>query len=65
MLDEATRAHQGDFVEFLAAGTAAVGAYHCASCGYGVTVQAELPSCPMCAGSVWEPAAPWRPRLNG
>lgn len=44
----------GDYVEFVVAGTSAVGAYHCSSCGYGVTVHTELPSCPMCAGETWE-----------
>jgi rubrerythrin len=45
------------YVEFLAAGEAATGAYHCSECGYGVAVQRVLPLCPMCHGSVWEPSA--------
>ena len=49
-----------DHVEFLAAGTVAVGEYHCASCGYGVTVHEALPRCPMCSGTAWEQAA-WSP----
>lgn len=57
MLDQAAESQgRGDgYVEFAAAGTAARGAYHCAECGYGVTVQAELPRCPMCSGTTWEP----------
>lgn len=46
------------YVEFAATGEPVVGAYHCAECGYGVTVQRELPLCPMCGGTAWE-AAPW------
>jgi rubrerythrin len=49
-----------DLVEFVTAGTAAAGEYHCAACGYGVTVHAALPLCPMCGGTTWEPAA-WSP----
>jgi rubredoxin len=62
MLDEArhTTQEEGDYVEFAVAGTAASGAYHCSSCGYGVTVHAALPRCPMCAGTTWEPAD-WSP----
>jgi len=62
MLDEASSitVRDGDFVEFLAAGTDAVGEYHCSACGYGVTVHAALPQCPMCAGTTWEPSA-WSP----
>jgi rubrerythrin len=62
MLDEATtrNAGDGDFVEFTATGTSAVGEYHCAACGYGVTVHAALPQCPMCSGTSWEPSA-WSP----
>jgi hypothetical protein len=50
----------GDFVPFLAAGTNATGQFHCAACGYGVTIHAELPTCPMCGGDMWEEAA-WSP----
>jgi hypothetical protein len=53
-------AEDGDYVEFLVAGARAVGAYHCSSCAYGVTVHGVLPACPMCAGESWEPA-PWSP----
>lgn len=64
MLDEAgrTRSNHGDFVGFANAGAAAKGEFHCSACGYGVSVNAFLPECPMCAGTVWEPAAPARPR---
>jgi rubredoxin len=62
LLDEARKpgATDGDYVEFLSAGTTATGAYHCSGCGYGVTVYTALPQCPMCAGTAWEPA-PWSP----
>jgi rubredoxin len=50
----------GDYVEFVAAGAAARGEFHCSNCGYGVTVHATLPRCPMCAGTTWEQAA-WSP----
>jgi rubrerythrin len=62
MLDEgaSTKLQDGDYVEFLDTGATAVGEYHCSSCGYGVTVHATLPQCPMCAGTTWEPSA-WSP----
>jgi len=62
MLDEARHAAQseGDFVDFYAAGSAARGEFHCSDCGYGVTVHATLPQCPMCACTTWEPAD-WTP----
>jgi rubrerythrin len=62
MLDEARHAAQGegDFVEFYAAGSAARGEFHCSDCGYGVTVHATLPQCPMCSCATWEPAD-WTP----
>ena len=58
MLDGAAqgRSTDGDFVEFAVAGAAAEGEYHCSSCGYGVSIHAFLPRCPMCAGETWEPA---------
>ena len=43
------------FVDFVAAGEDANGQYHCAECGYGVSVQRRLPLCPMCGGVSWEP----------
>jgi hypothetical protein len=62
MLDQARQAEaeNGNFVEFVTAGTSVTGEYHCSSCGYGVTLHAELPTCPMCAGTTWEPHA-WSP----
>ena len=62
MLDRASeeRTGEGDYVEFSVSGAPAAGEYHCADCGYGVTVQATLPQCPMCAGTTWEPHA-WSP----
>lgn len=49
-----------EYVPFHAAGSAAKGEYHCAECGYGVTVYKELPVCPMCASGSWELAG-WSP----
>jgi rubrerythrin len=62
MLDEnrTVDTTEADYVEFVSAGTAVVGAYHCAGCGYGVTLRSALPVCPMCAGKTWE-QAPWSP----
>ena len=59
MIDEAreVRPEDGDFVEFVIAGAPASGAFHCAGCGYGVTVYATLPRCPMCGGTTWERAS--------
>ena len=39
---------------FFAAGTAAAGEFHCAECGYGISVRTLLPECPMCRGIEWE-----------
>jgi hypothetical protein len=44
---------KGDPV-FFAAGTEAAGEFHCAECGYGITVRSRLPECPMCRGLEWE-----------
>jgi len=62
MLDEAPSKEtgDGDYVEFVPTGASAVGEYHCTDCGYGVTVHATLPRCPMCSGTSWE-QAPWSP----
>jgi rubrerythrin len=48
------------YVEFFATGDPAVGEFRCGECGYGVIVSRELPRCPMCSGTVWEPSA-WSP----
>jgi rubredoxin len=42
------------YVPFWQAGSKARGDFYCADCGYGVSVQAKLPACPMCAGTSWE-----------
>lgn len=55
-----TSSEDPGWVEFLPTGTRTAGAYHCAECGYGVTVHATLPQCPMCAGTSWERVA-WSP----
>jgi rubrerythrin len=52
------------YVHFAATGDAAAGEFHCAECGYGVTVQQRLPLCPMCGGTAWEPS-PWSPLSRG
>jgi rubrerythrin len=36
--------------------SAAAGEFHCSQCGYGVIVRRTPPRCPMCSGTVWEPA---------
>ena len=46
------------FVAFHVAGEQVAGEFRCSHCGYGVSVRRELPRCPMCGGSTWEP---WRP----
>jgi rubrerythrin len=48
------------FVVFWRAGDSAKGEFHCAECGYGVTVCRELPVCPMCRGVAWEQTT-WSP----
>jgi hypothetical protein len=49
-----------DFAPAHVAGAPAAGEFHCAGCGYGVTVVHELPRCPMCGGESWEQVA-WSP----
>jgi rubrerythrin len=46
------------FADFAAAGTGVAGEFRCANCGYGAVVRRELPSCPMCGGTVWESRPP-------
>ena len=60
----ADRQAAGDFVEFVTTGERVKGEYHCSECGYGVTVFATLPRCPMCGGSSWEQTA-WSPFRRG
>jgi rubrerythrin len=59
-VEAAGREPAGDFVDFLAAGARVKGEFHCADCGYGVTVFRALPLCPMCGGDEWEQSA-WSP----
>jgi rubrerythrin len=49
-----------DYVVFEETGMRGKGQYRCAECGYGIMIHDELPTCPMCSGTVWEPAA-WSP----
>jgi rubrerythrin len=52
------------FLEFLVAGTQAVGEFRCSDCGYGAVIQRLLPHCPMCGGEVWESRPPSGPRFS-
>jgi rubrerythrin len=56
----ADKAVADGFVEFLSSGDRATGEYHCSECGYGVTIFAVLPLCPMCGGTAWEQSS-WSP----
>jgi rubrerythrin len=49
-----------EYVQFRPAGEWVKGEFHCAECGYGVTVYRQLPVCPMCGGESWE-QSPWSP----
>jgi hypothetical protein len=49
-----------DYVNFFSTGSRVKGEFHCAECGYGVTVYRVLPLCPMCGGTQWEQSA-WSP----
>ena len=49
-----------EFVAFQGTGARVKGQYGCAECGYGIMVHDELPVCPMCAGTSWEPVL-WTP----
>lgn len=61
LLERATpNAAPEDFIEFFTCGALVTGEFHCSECGYGLTVHAELPRCPMCGGDSWE-QAPWSP----
>ena len=53
-------AEAADYVHFWSAGEPAKGEFHCAECGYGVTVHTQLPVCPMCASESWEQTT-WSP----
>ena len=39
---------------FFTAGSAGLGEFRCADCGYGIVARRILPACPMCRGSSWE-----------
>jgi hypothetical protein len=55
LLDQGVKPQAGDdYVEFWQAGSEARGQFHCADCGYGVSVRTKLPACPMCGGRAWE-----------
>jgi rubrerythrin len=56
----AAKAETGDYVHFWAGGERAKGEFHCAECGYGVTVHDVLPVCPVCSSRSWERSA-WSP----
>jgi hypothetical protein len=55
-----TIAADGDEIQLSAAGDHVKGEFHCADCGYAITVCKELPPCPMCGCESWQ-AALWRP----
>ena len=59
-VQKATGTETDGYVEFWNSGESVKGEFHCAQCGYGVTVYRELPVCPMCAGTAWEQTA-WSP----
>jgi hypothetical protein len=61
------KADEDEFVEFFRAGERAAGAFECVGCGYDAVVRAELPSCPICRGSLWERSlwSPFARALNG
>ena len=63
MLDHRPETTTDDFVPFVTAGARATGQFRCADCGYGITIHAELPICPMCAGTTWEETE-WSPFSN-
>src|SRR4029453_4814433 len=47
------RAGASEYVQFWTAGQQAKGEFHCAECGYGVTIVRTLPVCPMGGGGSW------------
>jgi rubrerythrin len=55
MLIEDGRARPDDAPLLFASGEEAAGEFHCADCGYGITVRSVLPLCPMCGAGAWEP----------
>ena len=59
-VESAGREPVSGYVDFVSTGMQVKGEFHCAECGYGVTVCRELPTCPMCGGEEWEQTA-WSP----
>ena len=59
-LHPADDASPDGYVHFFSSGSRVKGEFHCAECGYGVTVYRVLPVCPMCGGTQWEQSA-WSP----
>ena len=57
---KATGTEADGYVEFWSSGESVKGEFHCAECGYGVTVYRELPVCPMCGNGSWEQST-WSP----
>jgi rubrerythrin len=55
-----THVANDEYVQFWTAGETVKGEFHCAECGYGVTIVRALPQCPMCGGTSWE-QSPWSP----
>ena len=49
-----------DDTQLSAAGDHVKGEFHCADCGYAITVCKELPPCAMCGCESWRPAL-WHP----
>jgi len=63
MLDSTDDSGEDGYVTFVATGSRGTGQYKCADCGYGITLHADLPDCPMCGGNAWEETA-WSPLSN-
>jgi rubrerythrin len=58
--DASSQLRHGDYIHFVSTGARVKGEFHCAECGYGVTVYRQLPRCPMCGGEQWE-QSDWSP----
>jgi rubrerythrin len=58
---EAPRPELEEAATLFAAGDLAIGEFRCFGCGYGVSVRAVLPKCPMCHGLLWEEAQARQP----
>lgn len=45
-----------EYVDFFVMGAVVVGEFRCSECGYGISIsRVQLPLCPMCGGTSWEP----------